>query len=674
MSSRKEEVLQLLNEKEEKVSAADVAELLQMDRANASRYLNDLFKEKRIDKLPGKPVFYQAIKTTERVNQHVGNMQESAFGRLIGSEDSLKVSIQQAKAAILYPPNGLHSLILGRTGTGKSLFAECMYQFAKESETIPADAPFVSFNCADYAQNPQLLFGHIFGVIKGAYTGAEETREGLLKKADGGILFLDEIHRLPPEGQEMLFTFIDKGEFRPLGESANVHHAQVQIIGATTESPDNFLLETFTRRIPMTITLPSLAERNLEERYQLVEFFLNQEATRLHQSIRVHRKALIAFLLYHASANVGQLQRDLKLACAKAFLHYKTKTANYILIEQDDLPIHVQKGLLHLKDEPEKLNRLIDVNKAIFKFVDTSDEFVETEDVHDVYHAIQEKADQLMKEGKDQSELEEALYVDVDQYFHNYMVQLPTHQTAKEIIAPAVWELTEKVYAMAEEKLNRKYNEKMKFAFSLHLQSTIERVREQKHIIHPDLNNIRKKYPKEFQVAIDLSALIEQELSIEIPFDEIGFLTMFLTEEVVDTSLSQENQVEVIVMMHGRSTATSMVETVQELLSIESGIALDMPLTVEVKAMYEKLKQTVIKLNPVKGVLILSDMGSLTSFGNMLTEELGIRTKTVTMVSTPVVLEAMRKASLGRGLEDIYQSCEQLFKKNIKHMSYALNP
>lgn len=633
MSSRKEEVLQLLNEKEEKVSAADVAELLQMDRANASRYLNDLFKEKRIDKLPGKPVFYQAIKTTERVNQHMGNMQESAFGRLIGSEDSLKVSIQQAKAAILYPPNGLHSLILGRTGTGKSLFAECMYQFAKESETIPADAPFVSFNCADYAQNPQLLFGHIFGVIKGAYTGAEETREGLLKKADGGILFLDEIHRLPPEGQEMLFTFIDKGEFRPLGESANVHHAQVQIIGATTESPDNFLLETFTRRIPMTITLPSLAERNLEERYQLVEFFLNQEATRLHQSIRVHRKALIAFLLYHASANVGQLQRDLKLACAKAFLHYKTKTANYILIEQDDLPIHVQKGLLHLKDEPEKLNRLIDVNKAIFKFVDTSDEFVETEDVHDVYHAIQEKADQLMKEGKDQSELEEALYVDVDQYFHNYMVQLPTHQTAKEIIAPAVWELTEKVYAMAEEKLNRKYNEKMKFAFSLHLQSTIERVREQKHIIHPDLNNIRKKYPKEFQVAIDLSALIEQELSIEIPFDEIGFLTMFLTEEVVDTSLSQENQVEVIVMMHGRSTATSMVETVQELLSIESGIALDMPLTVEVKAMYEKLKQTVIKLNPVKGVLILSDMGSLTSFGNMLTEELGIRTKTVTMVS-----------------------------------------
>lgn len=673
MSSRKDEVLKFLNAMNQKVSAGDVANELGMDRANASRYLNDLFKENKIEKLPGKPVFYQAVKIEEEA-QSVQN-EKSAFDRLIGSSDSLKVSIQQAKAAILYPPHGLHTLILGKTGTGKSLFAECMYHFAKESAIIPRTAPFVSFNCADYAQNPQLLFGHIFGVVKGAYTGAEETRSGLLSKADGGILFLDEIHRLPPEGQEMLFTFIDKGEYRPLGESSKVHNAQVQIIGATTESPDNFLLETFTRRIPMTITLPSLSERNLEERYQLIEFFLKQEANRLNQPIRVHRQALIAFLLYHASANVGQLQRDLKLACAKAFLHYKTKATNYILIEQDDLPIHVQKGLLHMKDEPEKLNRLIDVNKTIFKFADLSEESSKKlTDVNDVYQAIQERADELIKEGKNQTELEEALYVDVDQYFHDYMVQLPTQQTAKEIIDPAIWSLTERVYEMASKRLERKYNDKMRFAFSLHLQSTIERIREQKHIIHPDLNNVRKKYPKEFQVAIDISAMIEQELGIEIPFDEIGFLTMFLTEEVVESMFVSESQVEVLVLMHGRSTATSMVETVQELLSIESGTAMDMPLSMEVKTMYENVKKRVVKLNPQKGVLILSDMGSLASFGNMLTEELGIRTKTVTMASTPVVLEAIRKASLGRGLEDIYQSCQQLFENKYKAQILRAKP
>ncbi|WP_163652548.1 PRD domain-containing protein [Listeria sp. PSOL-1] len=659
MTGRKEEVLKLLNQINQGISASDVAERLQMDRANVSRYLNDLFKEEKIQKISGKPVLYQALKKKQdRELNH-----QSAFDRLIGSSKSLKVSIQQAKAAIFYPPRGLHTLILGKTGTGKSLFAECMYEFSKETEMIPKKAPFVSFNCADYAQNPQLLFGHIFGVIKGAYTGADENRAGLLAKADGGILFLDEIHRLPPEGQEMLFTFIDKGEYRPLGESAVIRHANVQIIGATTEAPDNFLLETFARRIPMTITLPTLTERNLEERYQLIEFFLNQEASRLNQSIRVHRQALIAFLLYHASANVGQLQRDLKLACAKAFLHYKTKMTNYILIEQDDLPIHVQKGLLHLKDEPEKLNRLIDINRTVFTFT-YKNEIAEKNSAAtaDVYDVIQQKADQLIKAGKDQTEL----YIDIDQYFHKYMIELPTKQTAKEIIDSTIWQLTEKAYQHASQRLERNYNEKMKFAFALHLQSTIERIREQKHIVHPDLNNIRKKYPKEFQVAIDLSMMIEQTFTIEISFDEIGFLTMFLTAEIGEALLESEVQVEVIVMMHGRSTATSMVETVQELLDIENGTAIDMPLSMDVKTMYEKVKQQVQALFDVRGILILSDMGSLNSFGDMLAEELGIRTKTIAMTSTPIVLEALRKASLGRGLEDIYQSCELLFENRYK--------
>ncbi|MCT6593259.1 sigma 54-interacting transcriptional regulator, partial [Pantoea dispersa] len=70
---------------------------------------------------------------------------------------SLKKSISQAKAAVLYPPNGLHMLLLGPTGSGKSLFAKRIYQFALYSERLKTDAPFITFNCADYYHNPQLL-------------------------------------------------------------------------------------------------------------------------------------------------------------------------------------------------------------------------------------------------------------------------------------------------------------------------------------------------------------------------------------------------------------------------------------------------------------------------------------------------------------------------------------
>ena len=178
MLSRKKDILAYVIKQAAPLSAKEVAEALELDRANVSRYLNDLHKEGHMDKGTGRPVLYEA-KSTHPVLPELKGKQE-AFDKLVGHDASLKVMIQQAKAAILYPPRGLHTIIFGETGTGKTLFAECMYQFALESEVLPEDAPFVSFNCADYAQNPQLLFGHIFGVKKGSYTGATEDRTGLM--------------------------------------------------------------------------------------------------------------------------------------------------------------------------------------------------------------------------------------------------------------------------------------------------------------------------------------------------------------------------------------------------------------------------------------------------------------------------------------------------------------
>ncbi len=116
-----------------------------------------------------------------------------------------------------------------------------MYRFAVSAKVLDENAPFITFNCADYAQNPQLLYGHIFGVKRGAFTGAEETRVGLMEQANGGILFLDEIHRLPPEGQEMLLPSLIRELFRSLGDGEE-KQASVQIIGATTETSSMFYL------------------------------------------------------------------------------------------------------------------------------------------------------------------------------------------------------------------------------------------------------------------------------------------------------------------------------------------------------------------------------------------------------------------------------------------------
>ncbi len=167
----------------------------------------------------------------------------------------------------MYPPYGLPTLIIGATGVGKSLFARLMYDFSRHENIINGD--FILFNCADYYNNPQLLISHLFGHIKGAFTGATSDKEGLIEKANGGVLFLDEIHRLPPEGQEMVFYTLDSGNFSRLGETERTRTSRFRFICATTENPESALLKTFIRRLPTIINLPALYARSAQEKFEL---------------------------------------------------------------------------------------------------------------------------------------------------------------------------------------------------------------------------------------------------------------------------------------------------------------------------------------------------------------------------------------------------------------------
>lgn len=138
--------------------------------------------------------------------------QYRAFSGLVGADGSLKYQLRVAMAAVAYPPNGLNMLITGSTGSGKSHFARTIWEYAKETGALcgaHGQIPFVEFNCAEYADNPQLLLSHLFGYKKGAFTGALEDKPGLVEQADGGILFLDEIHCLSSTGQEMFFSLLD---------------------------------------------------------------------------------------------------------------------------------------------------------------------------------------------------------------------------------------------------------------------------------------------------------------------------------------------------------------------------------------------------------------------------------------------------------------------------------
>jgi len=651
-------------------SSQEIGDTLDILRNNVSKELNTLCREKKIIKIKNRPVLYfdrkcfedilsiklpEDLEELSDVNSLISSPKgitedQSPFNYLIGSHTSLKNQIEQAKAALLYPPNGLHTLIVGSTGVGKSLFANIMYEYSKYIKKLPEDAPFVVFNCADYANNPQLLLSYIFGHIKGAFTGAEKEKEGIVSKADGGILFLDEIHRLPPEGQEMVFYFMDTGTYNKLGETDRTRKANVLLIGATTEDPNSTLLKTFIRRIPITIALPDFDERTIDDQIQLIHFLISKEAQRVNKIIKISAEAIKALIGSNSYGNVGQLKSNIQLACAKGFLNC-INTDESIDINLKLLPPNIKNGILVFGNKVKE-------NAAAWNIIpntitiqpDGNKTFLEAdayEPPFNIYSIIEDKTSALQEEGMSESEIKNFITTDINLHLKQFYARFKNDTHRREgllkIVDSDIIDFSEEIKTLAENRLNIKLNERFIYATSLHFSALFNRIKKKTVSFSSSIELPSTINSKEYAVAKEIHTLIEQRYNLTIPSVEIEYLALLLTS--IQESSHQE-RVGIVVAAHGSSTATSMVAVARKLFDADNILAVDMPLEMAPSDILETVIEKVKIVNEGKGVLLLVDMGSLNTFGDLITEKTKIMTKSVDMVSTPLVLEAVRKCSL----------------------------
>lgn len=197
-------------------------------------------------------------------------------------------------------------LLLGESGVGKSAFAR---EIGRSSAR--ADKPFLEVNCAAIPE--QLMEAELFGVERGAYTGAGEARPGRFQAADGGTLFLDEIGSLPMTAQGKLLRVIQTGEFEALGSVAT-RKVDVRIIAATNEnlwkavSEGRFREDLFYRLNVFPIQIPPLRERR-DDIPLLLEHLLRKYSTRHGRRIQgVTRQALQIILAYSWPGNVREFE------------------------------------------------------------------------------------------------------------------------------------------------------------------------------------------------------------------------------------------------------------------------------------------------------------------------------------------------------------------------------
>jgi len=230
--------------------------------------------------------------------------------------------LKEIETADRFAPTDTPVLIFGATGTGKELFARRIHKKSRRFEK-----PFVAINCASIPEN--LLESELFGVEKGAYTGADKSRIGYFEKADGGTLFLDEIGDLPISLQPKLLRVLQEKQLSPLG-STKVRQIDVRLVAATNQDLFSavgkgvFRQDLFYRLSEgIPIHLPPLAERG-DDILLLANYFVNIANREFGKNVAGFDDRAVQVLKKHNwPGNVRQMQSIVKqmvLLCNDRFI------------------------------------------------------------------------------------------------------------------------------------------------------------------------------------------------------------------------------------------------------------------------------------------------------------------------------------------------------------------
>lgn len=647
-------------------SAFVISENIGLNRSTTSSYLNQGLKEGILVKVKGYPVSFLHIAVLAEVGIVVKGSEYESWEELfelekqnvletvIGARGSLKEAIDQVKTAILYPDNGLPILLSGSSGSGKTFLAEKIHEYAISEKVILKDAPFIAYNCAQYFNNPELLSSALFGHVKGAFTGAEKEHVGLIEKANNGILFLDEVHRLSDEGQEKLFTFMDTGEFSPMGDNAIKRKANVRLIFATTENVYQTFLPTFIRRLPVIVSLPNYEQRPQSERMQLIDTFFINEANILSKRVDVSYQLIDFLLNSDLEGNVGKIKNIVKYVCGSAFA--KNQNNKAIRVRLKDLPSEnalrlkgqLKKTIKALPDrqylphttnqvflesfEAKQIRQLFEQMRQLYQKVETQDltikDFIET---------MVNRVNNLMDEFifKDNYASEESFYsvltYQIRETFDWMHENYGFDQDGNRVIALAQY-------------LYRKNNT-----------DAIAENHQWQTIKNKLLHLISSSMDTSYWYAKKVLGHISRQLDQDFKDEDIIFVSFYFHGLQITP---REKEIKSIILAHGYSTASSMANVGNRMLKQNIFHAYDMPINITLDKVEEQVIRFINDYRTDAGLILLVDMGSLNQLGERLQNKLRGPLLIIDYVSTPLVLEIGHLLQSQLSISEISQKIE----------------
>lgn len=672
----KELSIKMDSNKDYGVTTMEIAESLGIQRNIVSHLLNELNKEGLAIKINTRPVYFIHEEVyVERKNElklvtkylHHKEMEtketvdNEVFKSLIGFNGSLRYVVDQCKSAVLYPPKGLAILLVGGSGVGKSFLAQIIFDYAKISKVIVNSSPFIIFNCAEYANNPELLSATLFGSIKGAYTGADKDKAGLIEEADGGFLFLDEMHRLPPEGQEKLFLFLDKGVYRRLGESGKWRRSEVRMIFATTEDPENSFLQTFLRRIPLIVNIPAFQKRPLNEKLELIYNIYKQEAINIKKDILVSNQVINILIKNKVNGNIGKLINVIKLSCANTFSNSNEKLTNLINIKINNMPKESIDGFNEIIINNEDLSDMLISCSDKVKSNAFKGKFESALDLTD--KMINKMIDLKNKEASDSEFISSTLLI-----FNELIDDIIFNEVDKKtniVMFNSIKIVVENIFVYLKSDFGIKnYGNSVEIITCLLMYFMEQRLGTGNTNISEIITYLSKHYSKEYKIALKLVDIVETNLNITLNKLAILYLLIYIKSLNRD---SNSDQINAVILAHGNATASSMAGVVNRMLGDYVFEAFDMPIDISTTEICKKLNAYIETIETSRGLIILVDMGSLGNIHSGIEKEFYGDMAIIKNISTQLALDV---GSRIMNCQSINQIAKEAVEKNVCSFEY----
>ena len=638
-----------------------ISKTLNISRTLASQYLNRMVKSGEFLKIISRPVYYLRKKTIEdyfRMELNTDTfysleeltelfdkklLEQRGFVEAVGYDTTLRYLIAQCQAAVKYPPSGVPVLLCGEPGVGKTYFAQLIYEYARSESVLPASAKCLWLNYSRVNENKfdddKLLFG------SWSISGNKDLRrkEGLLEEAKDGFVIIENVEKMSARCLEKVIGYIRTGTWTIRGDST-LHHSSTRLIFTTCESLRINMENTLLQVIPVVCKLPTLEARPVRDKEELISRCLKEEGKRIGRKVKLSRQCFEILLNASFAYNISGLLGCMKTLCTNAFLSRQENETELCL---------------YTYDLPEEL---LNSARKTFSYEDTQSEMLDME----VYKASEPGNlelrffDSLVRTYRQYKEIyktrEQFIQKCVENMnlYYDYIVFEKKYVNGR---LQSIEKLIDGIFGSICDAYDIYIPQTCVYVVARIIYSSIEinsELGEWERENHEDLTAMLNCFAGDFPAETDLANEIMDKIhaALEVSPGIIHRVFLILNLQFYNRKIAAAN-CEGLILEHGYSTASSIVDVVNKLLGKHVFDAVDMPLDMTLKDLAPMLKRYIKGRNVSRDLLLMVDMGSLEHAAEIFEELSNVRIGVIDNVSTKVALSIGEKLMEGMDLEEM---------------------